>query len=130
MTRWTTILLVQLAGSALLYAADPLQPRKGEVPAAGLYVPVSVERYASHKAGAGFDNPHVVVSGVPGEYHSPDPPRTPLPLPRRDPHFDWLVPALSAQSRTSGATAHDSAPLGSRQRFDSYVRLWSVGQDR
>jgi hypothetical protein len=50
---------------ALLHATDPLQPRKGEVPASGLYVPVSVDAYASDKAGAGFTESHVTVANVP-----------------------------------------------------------------
>ncbi|MFN0077980.1 MAG: hypothetical protein ACKVY0_16105 [Prosthecobacter sp.] len=50
---------------ALLHAADPLQPRKGEVPASGLYVPVSLDGYASDKSGAGFAESHVTVANVP-----------------------------------------------------------------
>ena len=50
---------------ALLHAADPLQLRKGEIPASGLYVPVSVDGYASDKSGAGFSESHVTVANVP-----------------------------------------------------------------
>jgi len=48
-----------------LAAPDPLQPRKGEVPASGLYVPVSVDGYASHSAGVEFAGNRVTVGNVP-----------------------------------------------------------------
>ena len=59
------IIIAPLFICALLHAADPLQPRKGEVPASGLYVPVSVDGYASDKSGAGFAESHVTVANVP-----------------------------------------------------------------
>nr|MDQ3624471.1 hypothetical protein [Verrucomicrobiota bacterium] len=65
MKLWKTIVAAHLAGCALLNAADPIQPRKGNVPASGLYVPVSVDAYASHRADAGFTNAQVTVANIP-----------------------------------------------------------------
>ena len=48
------ILIAQLASCVLLTAAEPLQPRQGEAPASGLYVPVSVDGHANHSAGTAF----------------------------------------------------------------------------
>jgi hypothetical protein len=59
------IIIGSLFICAFLQAADPLQPRKGEAPASGLYVPVSVDGYASDKSGAGFTESHVTVANVP-----------------------------------------------------------------
>jgi len=46
-------------------AADPIQPRKGEVPASGLYVPVNVDGYAGDDAKAAFAEKRVTVANVP-----------------------------------------------------------------
>ena len=46
-------------------AADPMQPRKGEVTASGLYVPLNVDGYASDSAGAAFTEKRVTVANVP-----------------------------------------------------------------
>ena len=46
-------------------AADPMQPRKGEVPASGLYVPVNVDGYAGDSAGAEFADKRVTVANIP-----------------------------------------------------------------
>ncbi|HPM81064.1 MAG TPA: hypothetical protein PLF81_10205, partial [Candidatus Anammoximicrobium sp.] len=48
-----------------LAADGPFQPRKGEVPTAGLYVPVRLEPYAADRVGLDFPSRHVVVAGVP-----------------------------------------------------------------
>jgi hypothetical protein len=42
-----------------------MQPRKGEVPASGLYVPVNVDGYASDSAGAAFPERRVTVANIP-----------------------------------------------------------------
>jgi hypothetical protein len=55
--------LLCLAGA--IGAPPPLQPRKAEVPASGLYVPVSVDGYASHSANAAFADARVTVSTIP-----------------------------------------------------------------
>lgn len=61
--------LLSLAALAALatggFAAGPMQPRKGEVPAAGLHVPVSLESCAAHRAGTAFGASHVTVSNIP-----------------------------------------------------------------
>ncbi len=50
----------------LTLAADgPFQPRKGEVPTAGLYVPVRLEPCAADRVGLDFPSRHVVVAGIP-----------------------------------------------------------------
>ena len=54
-----------LTAAGMLHAAEPMQPRKGEVPASGLYVPVSVDGYASHRAGAAFASTRVTVANIP-----------------------------------------------------------------
>src|SRR5436309_3020959 len=65
MNLWIKIFCALFAGCALLTAAEPLQPRTGEVPASGLYVPVSVDGYASHSAGAAFAHARVTVANIP-----------------------------------------------------------------
>ena len=60
---WIAVLcLLYVPGLA---AEGPFQPRKGEVPTAGLYVPVRLEPYAADRLGVEFPNRHVVVAGVP-----------------------------------------------------------------
>ena len=63
----TPIIAVYLCAAITLRvsAADPMQPRKGEVPASGLYVPVNVDCYAGHSAGATFAEKRVTVANVP-----------------------------------------------------------------
>ncbi len=46
-------------------AAPVIQPRKTGVSASGVFVPVSVDGYASHSAGVALDDKHVTVAGVP-----------------------------------------------------------------
>lgn len=46
-------------------AADLVRPRKGEVPASGQYVPVSLDGYARHRVGAVFSDKHVTIRGIP-----------------------------------------------------------------
>lgn len=58
------LLFVTLLPLAAL-AADPVQPQKGIVSAAGLHVPVSVDAYAGHQSTADFKEKHVTVGGVP-----------------------------------------------------------------
>jgi len=58
-------LLLALCVTTSAFAADSLQPRKGEVSASGIYVPVSVDGYASDTKGAIFNETHVTVVGVP-----------------------------------------------------------------
>lgn len=48
-----------------VFAADPVQPQKGMVSAAGLHVPVSVDAYAGHQSTADIKEKHVTVGGVP-----------------------------------------------------------------
>ncbi|MEO6784838.1 MAG: hypothetical protein ABI318_01790, partial [Chthoniobacteraceae bacterium] len=59
------ILFAQLACCTLLSGADPMQPRKGEVPASGLYAPVSVDGYADNRAGVAFAETRVIVANIP-----------------------------------------------------------------
>ena len=56
------LLGLEIAGA---WAAEPLPPRKGEVPASGLYVPVSLDGYASHRAGMAWEHTRVTAGGVP-----------------------------------------------------------------
>jgi hypothetical protein len=65
MSRWSFMLCAHLALCVSLTAADPIQPRKGEVPASGLYVPVSVDGYAGDNANAAFAEKRVTVANVP-----------------------------------------------------------------
>ncbi len=58
-------ILLAVASFHGVFAAELVQPRKGEVPASGLYVPVSVDGYAAIVAGAGFTNARVTVANVP-----------------------------------------------------------------
>lgn len=51
------------AGS--LAAEVPFQSRKGEVPTAGLHVPVRLEPYAADRVGVEFPSRHILVAGVP-----------------------------------------------------------------
>ena len=46
------------------FAADPIQPRKGEVPASGLYVPVSLDGYAGDSAGAALAEKRVTIANI------------------------------------------------------------------
>ena len=62
---WLSKLCVLLASCALLIAAEPLQPRKGEVPASGLYVPVAIDGYSSDSVGEISAHPHVTVANIP-----------------------------------------------------------------
>src|ERR1041385_2291077 len=62
---WLSKLCVLLASGALLIAAEPLQPRKGEVSASGLYVPVAIDGYASDSMGEISAHPHVTVANIP-----------------------------------------------------------------
>lgn len=48
-----------------IQAVEPIQPRKGEVPVSGLYVPVSVEGYAGDNASAAFAEKRVTVANIP-----------------------------------------------------------------
>ena len=57
--------LLCLAAAVPAPAADLVQPRKGQVPASGLYVPVSIDRYARDRAGVAFSDKHVTIRGVP-----------------------------------------------------------------
>ena len=47
------------------FAADAIQRRKGEVPASGLYVPVSVDGYAGDNASVAFAEKRVTVANIP-----------------------------------------------------------------
>jgi hypothetical protein len=48
------------------FAAAPVfQARQAEVSASGLYVPVNIDGYAGHSAGAAFPGTHVTVANVP-----------------------------------------------------------------
>lgn len=64
MKSFAALLLACLALQAAA-AAEPVIARKGNVPASGLFVPVSLDLYASNRAGAAFTNLHVTVGGVP-----------------------------------------------------------------
>ena len=57
--------LLCLPFAALLQAAEPMQPRKGEVPASGLYVPVNLDALAAHSTGAAFKDRRMTVAGIP-----------------------------------------------------------------
>ena len=53
-------------GCAIGLAAEgPFPARKGDVPTAGLYVPVRLDPYAADRVGIEFSSRHVVVAGVP-----------------------------------------------------------------
>ena len=65
MKKTHLIFLAQFVCCALVSAADPVQPRKGEVSASGLYVPVSVDGYAGDNANAAFSEKRVTVANVP-----------------------------------------------------------------
>ena len=54
MKKQSLVFLTQLACCALAFAADALQPRKGTLTAAGLFVPVSVDGCANDDARATF----------------------------------------------------------------------------
>lgn len=54
-----------LCAAGAIGAAPVIQPRKAEVSASGLYVPVSVDGYAGHSANAGLTDTRVTVANVP-----------------------------------------------------------------
>jgi hypothetical protein len=58
-------LLVTAVATIRTAAAEPMQPRKGEVAASGLYVPVNLDGYASDSSGAAFTGKRVTVASVP-----------------------------------------------------------------
>lgn len=44
---------------------DPVQPQKGAPSSAGLNIPIAVDAYATHTAGAGFPQKRITVGGIP-----------------------------------------------------------------
>ncbi len=64
-TPLPSLLLIASCLTTLAAPPPPLQPRKAEVPASGLYVPVSVDTYASHSANASFTDTRVTVANIP-----------------------------------------------------------------
>ncbi len=65
MKHTSLLLAAQFSACAMLHAADPMQPRKGEVPASGLYVPVNVDAYAADNAKTELTGRRVSVSNIP-----------------------------------------------------------------